>query len=439
MSFDRIPAGMLDPEGNAEGDSVQIVNGVPAWAPPPAGASALGPSAVITATKTGSATLTETGSMPENVIKVDDTYYLLYSRRVNGSYTRLHIATSSSPAGPWTPSGSNPILTSGSQSWETANITNGACLIYHDGVFYLFYAVDGSSGKIAGIGVATATTVTGPYTKYASNPILAPGAAGAWDERRVAEPDVQLVDGVWVMAFMAESMTGSQGQTEKVGIATASDPFGPWTKDAANPVVGFGAAGAFDEGGAADPSLLYENGLWWMLYSGLKSLGGKPWQLGFAYASTPSGPWTRHGQNPILTVGATGAFDQTAVWRGALYRQGSKYYLNYGGIPASTASYDAKGGTAILTAVGGNDPLAAHETAADPHPQYLTQGEGDARYLTQTTADGRYVRTVNGVAPDGTGDVAVSASTGELLMQDGVTAPPVPLETEGRDDWLYKG
>lgn len=27
---------------------------------------------------------------------------------------------------------------------------------------------------------------------------------------------------------------------------------------------------------------------------------------------------------------------------------------------------------------------------------------------------------------------------GELLMQDGVTAPPVPLETEDQDDWLYE-
>lgn len=25
----------------------------------------------------------------------------------------------------------------------------------------------------------------------------------------------------------------------------------------------------------------------------------------------------------------------------------------------------------------------------------------------------------------------------ELLMQDGVTNPPVPVETEAQDDWLY--
>lgn len=47
-------------------------------------------------------------------------------------------------------------------------------------------------------------------------------------------------------------------------------------------------------------------------------------------------------------------------------------------------------------------------------------------------------------AAAGTGEVVVtiaggSSSGGELLMQDGVTGPPVPIETEGRDDWLYQG
>lgn len=47
------------------------------------------------------------------------------------------------------------------------------------------------------------------------------------------------------------------------------------------------------------------------------------------------------------------------------------------------------------------------------------------------------------VASSGSGEVVVTiaGATGtskELLMQDGVTAPPVPLETEARSDWLYQ-
>lgn len=32
-----------------------------------------------------------------------------------------------------------------------------------------------------------------------------------------------------------------------------------------------------------------------------------------------------------------------------------------------------------------------------------------------------------------------SGTAGEVLMADGVTGPPVPIETESRDDWLYQG
>lgn len=34
---------------------------------------------------------------------------------------------------------------------------------------------------------------------------------------------------------------------------------------------------------------------------------------------------------------------------------------------------------------------------------------------------------------------AVAARPGELLMQDGVTNPPVPVENETSTDWLYEG
>jgi hypothetical protein len=35
--------------------------------------------------------------------------------------------------------------------------------------------------------------------------------------------------------------------------------------------------------------------------------------------------------------------------------------------------------------------------------------------------------------------ISGGSASGELLMQDGVASPPVPLETEDQDDWLYEG
>jgi hypothetical protein len=58
---------------------------------------------------------------------------------------------------------------------------------------------------------------------------------------------------------------------------------------------------------------------------------------------------------------------------------------------------------------------------------------GAIAYATDTLLFGTY----NGSAwVWGGGGTAVS---GEVLVQDGITAPPVPIETEAQDDWLYEG
>jgi hypothetical protein len=259
--------------------------------------------------------------------------------------------------------------------------------------------------------------VTGPYTKHAT-PLLEVGVSG-WDSLRVQEPSVWVApDGTWVMAYMGEDAAYTKGTTEKVGIATATDPLGPWTKAATNPVIGFGGTGEWDEGGAADPSLLYDNGVWWCLYSGLDAGGAQPWQLGLAYAYDVNGPWTRHPSNPILEPGAGGAFDEDSVWRGAIYEEDSVYYLPYGGIPASADAADAKIGSARVT---GLSRVAPHVHTVDDidatgTPDGTTYLRGDGAWATPAGSDGARF---------------------ELVMQDGVSSPPVPLENEAGTDWLY--
>lgn len=59
----------------------------------------------------------------------------------------------------------------------------------------------------------------------------------------------------------------------------------------------------------------------------------------------------------------------------------------------------------------------------------VTQLDFQGAGVTATAGSGEVVVTI----PGG------SSSSGELLMQDGVTGPPVPLENEARSDWLYQG
>lgn len=73
------------------------------------------------------------------------------------------------------------------------------------------------------------------------------------------------------------------------------------------------------------------------------------------------------------------------------------------------------------------DAVATHESAADPHSQYLDETDGDARYLQSTDADDMYVLQVGGeirgylepVDPLGTsGTITLDLSTHSVFEID---------------------
>ena len=90
------------------------------------------------------------------------------------------------------------------------------------------------------IGVATAPTPLGPWTKYQGNPILDYGPPGSWDD--------ESVDGACIMKEGAYNL-GQENQTyymwysgrghdgRHIGLATATSPLGPWKKYEGNPIV----------------------------------------------------------------------------------------------------------------------------------------------------------------------------------------------------------
>ena len=65
------------------------------------------------------------------------------------------------------------LLTAERNNWEAGGI-EGQCLVEHDGYIYMFYAGNGCCGRNCNYqtGVARAKTITGPWEKYAGNPIL---------------------------------------------------------------------------------------------------------------------------------------------------------------------------------------------------------------------------------------------------------------------------
>jgi beta-xylosidase len=61
-----------------------------------------------------------------------------------------------------------------SQAWEEVwpTVNEGAFIVKHKGVYYMTYSANSYESPFYGIGCATATSPTGPWTKYTDNPLL---------------------------------------------------------------------------------------------------------------------------------------------------------------------------------------------------------------------------------------------------------------------------
>jgi beta-xylosidase len=61
-----------------------------------------------------------------------------------------------------------------SQEWEKVwpRVNEGSFVVKHNGVYYMTYSANSYESPFYGIGFATATAVTGPWTKYEHNPVL---------------------------------------------------------------------------------------------------------------------------------------------------------------------------------------------------------------------------------------------------------------------------
>ncbi|HKL93473.1 MAG: glycoside hydrolase family protein [Bacteroidales bacterium] len=125
-----------------------------------------------------------------HIQEIDGTYYLFYmgnnNRKTNSK--RIGLAKSNNLYGPWERS-NQPLLETGAPgSWDDHCTTNPAFLAAPDGSYRLYYkswndsAYVNEKGSIRGnrkYGLALADKPEGPYTRYASNPIIDFSSLGA--------------------------------------------------------------------------------------------------------------------------------------------------------------------------------------------------------------------------------------------------------------------
>ena len=198
-----------------------------------------------------------------DILKDHDTYYLYYHGAAASAGYQLGVATASHPLGPWRKHEGNPVLRRGEPgAWDSQHAACGCVL--REGVdrYFMWY-----SGRQAGepdgvfhVGLATASSPLGPWTKHPANPII---------------PDFGYVGGVFrndgIYWMYNEYPIGSTGRDYgPLALATATAPEGPWTRDPANPVLEPDGTGGWDDGGFSEAKVTYRNGLFHVFYGGAK-------------------------------------------------------------------------------------------------------------------------------------------------------------------------
>ncbi|MFC1738251.1 fibronectin type III domain-containing protein, partial [Planctomycetota bacterium] len=151
------------------------------------------------------------------------------------------------------------------------------------------------------------------------NPALRPGSSGQWDEEVVESGDIVKIGDTYYWYYH-----GYQ-DTYQIGVATATDPSGPWTKYAGNPIIEVGP-GAYDDGYVACAAFYEEAGTYYLFYS---SAGISEYDnaIAVATATDPLSPWTKSEDNPILDDDSGLGFAAGMIYLCGVVKVGGTYYL----------------------------------------------------------------------------------------------------------------
>lgn len=120
--------------------------------------------------------------------------------------------------------------------------------------------------------------------------------------------------------------TGDDGTNpSRIGLATSTDGI-TWTKSGSNPVLSPGES--WEIGGISGANVISSTGLYRMWYTGIDSSGtGR-----IGYASSSDGvTWTKYAGNPVLSIGSAGGWEDTDVLGPAVLKDGSTYHMWYDG------------------------------------------------------------------------------------------------------------
>ena len=173
------------------------------------------------------------------------------------------------------------------------------------------------------IGYAVSDTPDGEYT-FCGIVFDGSGQKNAWDRDSVHNPYVLWHDGVFYLYYSGNRGDGtyaSHTAAQRVGVAYTIDPTAGFTrmdKPLLSP-----REGKFDSGGTTNPSVCrMADGRFLMIYKCWSYMGAvKKVVIGAAFADAPTGPWERRDTQIFAVDGVPFAAEDPCV-----YREGDRLY-----------------------------------------------------------------------------------------------------------------
>lgn len=197
----------------------------------------------------------------------------------------------------------NPVIPLVASTWYTSQVYDFCALINPSDRSQLLVYMTGMASPVATgletIGLFTAPR-SAPQTLSEYGQLLQPTGSGSdWDGGAIRLNDVLYVGSTYYLFYTGYPV--AEGTPPgKIGVATASNPFGPFTRSASNPILTPTGQGRNDGDCVSQGTVLYESGTWTMIYSYRNGATVLP---GFRSATSSDGlAWTKSGSGDVLTV-----------------------------------------------------------------------------------------------------------------------------------------
>jgi predicted GH43/DUF377 family glycosyl hydrolase len=265
-----------------------------------------------------------------SVVRFHDAYLNLYSG-FDGKNWSTGVATSNDGV-TWKKTG-RIIAGEDVVNQSAGQGSNGSALVDNGQILYWYVAGDPP-------GIALARSPDGVRFETSAKLVLPPGPRGSFDERGAADPYVIRRGDYLYLFYLGQD----RARRQTLGVARSRDGV-EWEKLRANPVLGLGAPGSFDENGLGEPAVWTSGGSYWMLYTGRDRAEHR--RLGLA-RSADGAHWER--EPTFAPVAGDQLWDSQVLCDPTVLFEGGRLRVWFGGgdVPHPVANIHGQIGTAVL-------------------------------------------------------------------------------------------